>query len=178
MLRSDGASSRKYCLEALYIGCQIHALLSPKDAHSLIWNRFHKSKSSQGGNIPLDLMLEHYNNVMKNVIHLLGSNSTNTKAVDRFAKALTVNEQLLGGFDTSCNVRKRSGKHTQENAAKDLQKIVKELVKEEALTYKKGRKYKAYNGMNASLLDDFNWHSLYAWIEEHKRNISLNRSAR
>jgi hypothetical protein len=50
-----------YALEGLTILCQIYALLSPKDAHRLIWNRSFKAKYDLGGNIPLDLALEHYN---------------------------------------------------------------------------------------------------------------------
>ena len=60
-LRHDGASSRKYTLEALYLLFQIYAILPERAAHDLIWNRFNKSKLGQGGNIPLDLALEHYN---------------------------------------------------------------------------------------------------------------------
>ena len=47
-LHKDGASSRKYALECLYLIFQYYALLSPKDAHSLIWNRFHKAKTGLG----------------------------------------------------------------------------------------------------------------------------------
>lgn len=52
--------------------CQIYALLSPRDAHRLIWNRSVKAKSGLGGNIPLDLALEHYNRVLKQVIKKWG----------------------------------------------------------------------------------------------------------
>ncbi len=51
-LRKDGASSRKYALKGLYLLFQVNALLKPKDAYSLMWNRFHKSKLGLGGNIP------------------------------------------------------------------------------------------------------------------------------
>ncbi len=38
-LKNDGTSSRKYALEALYLLCQIHGILSQRDGHRLIWNR-------------------------------------------------------------------------------------------------------------------------------------------
>ena len=75
-LRQDGAASRKYALEALYLLFQAYALLSPRDAHCLIWNRFHKRKQGSSGNIPLDLALEHYNNVIKTLVHKMGPNAT------------------------------------------------------------------------------------------------------
>ncbi len=39
-LKEDGAGSRKYALEALYLLMQINSLLSPQAAHRLMWNRF------------------------------------------------------------------------------------------------------------------------------------------
>ena len=58
-LKADGARSRKYAVEGLHLISQYYAILSPRDAHRLIWNRFIKAKHGLGGNIPLDLALEH-----------------------------------------------------------------------------------------------------------------------
>ena len=41
-LIKDGASSRKYALEAFYLLCQTNSLLSPQASHRLIWNRFYQ----------------------------------------------------------------------------------------------------------------------------------------
>ena len=64
--------SRKYALEGLHLLLQFHTILSPRDAHRLIWNRSVKAKHGMGGNIPLDLALEHYNRVLKEVIKKMG----------------------------------------------------------------------------------------------------------
>ena len=177
-LKNDGQRSRKYALEGLYLITQIEAMLSPAEAHSIIWNRFHKRKTSCGGNIPLDLMLEHYNNVMKSVIRLLGPNNTNHRAVNRYARALTINKQLLDNFDHSCKVIGRSGKHTIASADKDLHKIIKELVKNNALQYTKNRQYKSLNCTQTSLIEDLDVHQMYTWIESHKKNLSMKRGKR
>ena len=60
-LKEDGQSSEKYALEAFYVIWQIKSLLSPRASYRLVWNRFHKLKHARGGNIPLDLALEHFN---------------------------------------------------------------------------------------------------------------------
>ena len=62
-LKMDGAQSRNYALEGLHLLSQVYTILSPRDAHRLIWNRSVKVKHGMGGNIPLDLALEHYNSV-------------------------------------------------------------------------------------------------------------------
>ena len=177
-LKADGQRSRKYALEALYLIIQIEVLLSRKDAHSLIWNRFHKSIESSGGNIPMDLMIEHNNNFMKNAIRSLGPNCTNKRAVDRIAKAVTVTKKLVDNFDRGCAIYKRSGKHTETSARKDLKKVVDNLMTQNALTHTSGRNYKVFDGMQESLLEDFDLHGIYAWIEQHKKKIMINRANR
>ena len=82
-LKNDGSTSRKYALEALYLLCQIYAILSPRAAHRLIWDRFFKSKYGLGGNIPLDLALEHLNRFLKIVVRNIGHNATKRSALDR-----------------------------------------------------------------------------------------------
>ena len=73
-LRQDGSGSRKYALEALYLQCQVNALLRPRAAHRLTWNRFFKSKYGMAGNIPLDFALEHFNCIIKTLTKKLGAN--------------------------------------------------------------------------------------------------------
>ena len=70
-LKEDGASSRKYALEAFYLLLQVNCLLSPQSAHRLTWNRFYKLKPGPDGNTPLDLALEHFNRLIKIVIGIL-----------------------------------------------------------------------------------------------------------
>lgn len=110
-LKEDGAGSRKYALEALYLLAQVKSLLTPQAAHRLIWNRFYKSKPGSGGNIPLDLALEHYNRLIKVLIRNLGPNGLNKNAIDRYCKSLPLNKELLENYDSMCSVRRRSGKH-------------------------------------------------------------------
>ena len=64
-MKIDGAQSRKYALEGLHLLSQFYTILSPRNAYRLIWNRSVKAKHGMGGNIPLDLALEHYNRVLK-----------------------------------------------------------------------------------------------------------------
>ena len=70
-LKHQGRSSTKYALEGLYLMFQVHALLSPRAAHRLVWNRSVKNKRGSS-NIPLDLMLEFYNRIIKEAVKKLG----------------------------------------------------------------------------------------------------------
>ncbi len=177
-LRQDGASSRKYALEALYLLFQIYAILPERAAHDLIWNRFSKNKRGHGGNIPLDLALEHFNNLLKSVIRNLGPNATNTAVINRYCKALTVNKRLLENFDRSCKVIKRSGTHVKANLSGDIKRVVDELVKNDAFQPTAGRKYQAYCDTKATLLADFDVHAMYKWIQDHKDYVRLHKAGR
>jgi hypothetical protein len=53
-----------------------------------------KAKNGMGGNIQIDLALEHYNSVLKQIIKNMDPNASNKKAVSRFAKAIGVTQLL------------------------------------------------------------------------------------
>jgi hypothetical protein len=177
-LRHDGAGSRKYALEALYLQCQVNALLSPRAAHRLTWNRFFKSKFGSGGNIPLDLALEHFNRIIKTLIKKLGANGLNGKALNRHCRVLTTNKQLLDNFDEMCNIARRSGHHVQHSRRNDLVKVVQNLVDNKAFEFTNGRTYKKLTEIKASLLEDFSVSEMFKWINEHKKNVYLKRCSR
>ena len=58
----------------------------------------------------------------------MGPNASNTKAVNRFCKSISVTKQLIDNFDHDCAVLKQSGKHVQKKCTSDMKKIVSELV--------------------------------------------------
>ena len=176
-LHHDGQSSRKYALEALYMMFQIYALLSPKAAHDLIWNRFSKRRQKLGGNISLDLALEFLNRIFKDAVKKLGPNAS-TKSINRICHAMGVTKQLTENFDNSMLLYKRSGKHIRRSEKGDMAKIVKQLLPQDALTKTPGRSYGFYSDMKPTLLNNFDLQKFYNWISDHKGYMILHRKAR
>ena len=172
--KADGKGSTKYALEGLYLILQVHALLSPRQAYRLIWNRTVHGKDA---NIPLDLDLEHDNRMAKEAIKKLGRN-INEKSVTRIIKAQQTTSKMLHSFDKTLSIMRRSGRHTSASDEKDFKKILFKLVEECAFSETEGRKYNHYTACKASLLDGLNIHSFYAWAKEHQKNISLHRKSR
>jgi hypothetical protein len=119
---------QNYALEALYLILQVKAILSPKQAYRLHWNRTIKGKDY---NVPLDLDLEHDNRMAKEAIKKLGLNITE-KSMTRIVKAQQTARSMLDSFDKSLEIMKRSGKHTQQSDEKDFKKIVDKLLEEQA----------------------------------------------
>eukprot|EP00794_Sanderia_malayensis_P010331 gene10331-11404_t len=98
-MKADSSSSRKYCLEELYLLCQVNCLLSPRESYRLVWNRGVKRKTGLGGNIPIDLAMEHYIRIMKLLKRKLGSNQHNSNTLQRYMKAIGCTKVLFEDFD-------------------------------------------------------------------------------
>lgn len=177
-LKADGASSRKYCLEGLYLLFQIKCLLSPREAYRLVWNRSVKRKTGLGGNIPIDLAMEHYIRIVKLLKRKLGPNQTNKHTLQRYMKALSFTKSLLEDFDESTCIIKRSGKHTKKSDATDRTKIVQELMKSNAFMPQASRKFSVFRDIKPSLLASFDYHIFYDWIDKHKDDLAKKRKAR
>ena len=176
-LKHQGKSSNKYALEALYLMFQIYALLSPQDSHRLVWNRFIKNKPRESANVPLGLGLEFKNKIIKEAIKKLGP-SANQKSLDRIGQSLGVTNDLMYMFDSNLDVFRRSGKHVKKSTKGDLAKVVNELVHQRAFCHTPGRKYTFYKNIKPSILNGFNLHKVFLWIDDHKKYMILNRHAR
>lgn len=164
--------STKYALEALYMMFQANALLSPKAAHDLIWNR--SVKLRRGGNIPLDLQLEFFNRLLKDAVKQLGPNATQ-RSMDRICKSISVTKDLMDRFDAELNIHKCSGKHVAKSAEQDLKKIVQQLMEQKAMLYQQGRVYQYYHGIKSSFLWDIDIQDLHKWINNHRKYIEIRR---
>ena len=159
LFKDDQKGSAKYALEALYLILQIKAILSPRQAYRLQWNRTIRGKCY---NIPFDLDLEHDNRMVKEAIKKLGPNITE-KAVSTIIKAQQTGSKMLQSFDKSIEIIRRSGKHTQKSDKKDFDKIVHNLIEQQALTrVTEGRAYNHYTDCKSSTISALNIHNLYA----------------
>ena len=177
-LKADEAASRKYALEGIYLLAQIHVLLPPRDAHRLIWNRFVSTKSGLGRNYPIDKEMEFYIRAIKLIIRNLGGNAEKKTILDRYANSLTFNSELVRSYDDEVGSLKKSGRHTAQNITSDLQKVVKQLMEQDAFTRHPRRKYRAMENCPMSLLSKLDIGDLFTWINDHKKKIIYEKCAR
>ena len=152
--------------------------MSPRAAHRLIWDRFFKWKYGLGGNIPLDLALEHLNRFLKIVVRNIGHNATKRSTLDRYCKVLPVNKHIIDNWDRTAFFIQRSRKHVKQSIQNDLRKIVAELVAQKAFQETPDRRYRHFSRISNSLLEGFDVHSMFMWVNEHKKKIYLEKTAR
>lgn len=119
-------ASTKYSLEALNDLFQVFALLSPREAERLIWNRTVNNKGRSGCNVAMDLVLEHDNHLVRERIRSLGANISQ-ESVCRICRAFFVLKSFLQCFDKELKVKKISGDHSKKSAKEDLKKVIKTL---------------------------------------------------
>ena len=129
-------------------------------------------------NIPIDLAMEHYIRIVKLLKRKLGSNQNNKNTLRRYMKAIGFSKGLLENFDESTGIIQRSGKHAKKSTASDKAKIVEELMNSRAFIPQPNRKYGVFKDFKPSLLTDFDYHSFYEWIDQHKNDVQKKRRAR
>lgn len=98
LCKGDDIHCKNYAIECLYLLFQVYALLTPRDAHRLIWNRGVHNHGVPGANIALVLEVEMSNLHLKQAIKNLGVNVTET-AVARICKSEQSTRKLLSVVD-------------------------------------------------------------------------------
>ena len=68
------AKHTKYSLEALHLLAAINATATERIVHELTWCRFINTRGVPGGNMPVDLYMEHLNRTLKDYLKGLGAN--------------------------------------------------------------------------------------------------------
>ena len=168
----DGIGSTKYCLEALYLMFQLNALLTPREAERMIWNRTVNNKGGLGNNVFMDLDLEHDNRGLKDIKGVLGANISED-SVTRICRAFFQMKTFSKTFDQEIGVRQISGDHTKKDANQDLHKIVRVLKEEKVFANPEVSKtMRAFPNCPRDYLQLLDTGALFKWINEHKKKVS------
>ena len=173
--KDDGRT--KYALEAFRLGAQIVAMLSPRRAHQLIWNRTCNSKGGRGENVPLDLKNEYLNAIFKADLNTFHSHISE-HSVQRSSQSLRPVQDILDRFDHVTSLYTDSGRHSQPDLSNDFKLVLKTLRAASVFSYHSGRKHSSIKAVHAdplfklkSKLDDF-----YKWIRQHQKSAAIQQA--
>ena len=117
----------KYAYVVLPFLAKIYANLTKKLAFEVLQNRCFNNSGKAGGNVPLDLRMEHLNKLLKIALKQLASNITKASA-QRIAKSLFTLEKVLSMIDSDCNLGPRSGYHSSKNLEETVITITKDFT--------------------------------------------------
>lgn len=161
----------KYAYATLHYQAQVNCLLSPRLAHSLIWNRFVNTKGHSDTNYPMDLSVEHDNKTFKNDIHSYRGEITE-KSITRVSRSLGATDDILHSFDRSCGIHKPSGKHTRLSVEEDVKILVDQFLEVSLYDKKPGRKHNSFPDMKHNILDEIDSDKLKLWVSNSLKKIS------
>jgi hypothetical protein len=111
-------------------------MLTPHQAHSLVWKRTVNNRGIPGSNISLDLRMEHIVHLLKEMISNLGVNLTPDASL-RCSRAIWPEEQMLKAIVDKLGCHSRYGKHTVCHSEKDFELIVHEFIKKRSFNQNK-----------------------------------------
>ena len=176
--KQDCPGSTKYSLEALYHLFQVYALLSPREAERLIWNRTVNNKGCSGCNVAMYLALEHDNHLVKDMIRGFGAN-VSQESVCRICRAFFVLKSFLQCFDQELKVKKISGDHSKKTAKEDLKKVIKTLQEMNVFEKQEHREpMSSFPDCPRDYLQLLDSKKVFSWINDHKQNVRLGKRPR
>lgn len=164
----------KYALAAFQIQANILAILSPREAHQLIWNRTVNNKGGRGKNISLDLKLEQINNFTKELLKNLGPSITE-KAANRSSKAVKNVDKIIQSLDESLSIARPTGHHKMQKRDKDFAIIVSQLhEKAQVFRYDLSpeRQYQEFPCFSRNFIKKLNYSKLNKWLTEQKQSLA------
>ena len=165
----------KYTLEAFKLLALTSALLTPRKAHQLTWNRTCNRKGGHGHNIPLDLDNEFLNRVFKDNINTFRQNIT-SHSVDRSSQSLKRISDTLENFDKITNIRHDSGHHALPDSSEDFRLILQVLQTEQVFTFTPHRAHTTFKKISADPFSNLKLKELHKWLKRHRKNASIEQA--
>ncbi|KXJ14156.1 hypothetical protein AC249_AIPGENE19271 [Exaiptasia diaphana] len=110
----------KYALAGLRLIASIEGLLTPKQAHKLIWNRFAGTKQGKGKRISRDLRVEQLNKIAKEEIRALGFPNINDESVVKATRITAPLEKMIKQSKCDLGIKSKSGHHCNKQSSKDF----------------------------------------------------------
>ena len=155
----------KYAYALLLFFVQTCAVLSQDEAFCLIVNRFLNSKGVLGGNIPLDLFMEHLNFLLKRLGKGMGANVTDA-SLQRAAQSVVPLNKVMDGIYADCSKVKRSGHHGSKDPEETVSIIVNDLLKGKVFEQLPGRTgYPSFPNFKSNVLD-IDYRDFFQWAKD------------
>ena len=173
MLIYRAFNHNKYALAALHLQADIMAMLTPREAESLVWNRTVNTKGGAGKNISMDLRMEHLINLIKELLKHLGPNITESAAT-HCSKSVGHVDRLLDAVDEDLLVESPGGHHKVQKREPDFRLLVDEIHQKGRMfkfAPESERRYHVCGNFRDSLIKGLDLGKLNKWISEKTKEL-------
>lgn len=153
----------KYAYTTLLFLCKLFVILPEKEAFYLLRNRFFNGKGGKGKNIPLDLLNEFFNHLLKTCLRLLGGNINEVNA-QRVARSLCLMQKTLASVDCDISMAEKSGRHNVVAAEESVSQIVRDLMHDNVFDFQSGRVgYESFPKFSKDILEGLDYRDFFSW---------------
>ncbi|CAB3979299.1 PREDICTED: uncharacterized protein LOC107327384 [Paramuricea clavata] len=127
--------------------------------------KFINFKGTPGGNIPLDLHMEHMNMMVKRLAKGMGANVTE-KSLQQAERSILALNKVRECIADDCFKKTQSGWHSQKNPEEGVKIIAHDLLMGEVFHKKEKRQgYHSFSKFKSNLLD-VDYRDYFKWIRE------------
>lgn len=173
MLIYKSHNHNKYALAGLRLQALIKAILTPREAEWLKWNRTVNNKGGAGNNISMDIRMEHLICLTKELLKRLGPNLTEA-AAKRCCKAVGHVSDLIDLVDEDLRIERPSGHHKMQQRGADFKLLVDEFHRRGSMCKfdpQPEREYRIFANFRDRLIKGLDLTSLNKWISQHKKEL-------
>lgn len=125
------------------------------------------TKGGKGNNIPLDLMVEHRNNYIKDMVRHQGANLT-FKSAEIASRSALPFETIMTNIDHQLQIKPESGEHTMANRRADILKVANALLSNEVIINKPGRVHSSFPNAGQNFFSRLCPEKFVKWVQEKK----------
>jgi len=153
----------KYSYVVLLFLAKVKSILPSGIAYEVMHNRFFNTSGKPGGNIPLDLRMEHLNKLLKIALKQLGSNISETGA-QRIATGLDGLERLISNVHNDTMMQTNSGYHSSKHLKEIVFLITEDLINEKVFVHEPGRHYQSFKKFKSDMLHKLDNREFFRWV--------------
>ena len=165
MLIFKAMGHKNYAAEALTLLSQCHITLPQNLAEQLKWSRFINTRGLPGHNVSCDLHMEHLNRLVKVAIDGLGANKGKTSIL-RVGKAIGSLACIASSVDRGIGVAEPSARHSEKGMAKDLVKIVEQILLQDILSPKTTAVHRSFSRLKKNVIKNLEESKIKKWLVE------------
>lgn len=157
----------KYAYASLLLQLRVKALMTPRQAHRLIWNRTISDKDGAGTRKSLDLKLEQLNLVAKDDIRAAGMQNVNEKFMVKVGQSVRQKDLIGLTMREDMRVCIPKGRHMSAKSNQDFHRMLTEVhERAKVFSITPGRAYTAFPFLSKDVFDGLDVHTVHKWMNE------------
>ena len=158
----------KYARYALRLHAQLNAILTPKEAHCLRWNRTINLKGGVGSNVAIDQVMEHNIRETKELMYADDAN-LNFICAQIYSTLSNPIKDTIYNFDHEIKLQKQSSKHKRRKDG-GTSAVIKFLQHVKVLKEIQGRAHQGIGILSKDPFSVLDFRDLSLWLTIHNKS--------